>query len=39
MLGIYPDIEHSYVLELKYLPSKASDAEVAAAYKSKQMSL
>ena len=31
MLGIYPDIEHSYVLELKYLPSKASDAEVAAA--------
>ena len=31
MLGIYPDIEHSYVLELKYLPSKATDAEVAAA--------
>ena len=31
MLGIYPDIEHSYVLELKYLPSKASDAEVAVA--------
>ncbi|MBO4849582.1 MAG: AAA family ATPase [Prevotella sp.] len=31
MLGIYPDIEHSYVLELKYLPSKATDAEVADA--------
>ncbi len=31
MLGIYPDIEHSYVLELKYLPSKATDAELAAA--------
>lgn len=31
MLGIYPDIGHSYVLELKYLPSKATDAEVAAA--------
>ena len=31
MLGIYPDIEHSYVLELKYLPSKATDAEVTAA--------
>ena len=31
MLGIYPDIEHSYVLELKYLPSKATDAEVATA--------
>ena len=32
MLGIYPDIEHSYVLELKYLPSKATDAEVTAAH-------
>ena len=31
MLGIYPDIEHSYVLELKYLSSKATDAEVSAA--------
>ena len=31
MLGIYPDIEHSYVLELKYLPSKATDAEVVQA--------
>ena len=31
LLGIYPDIEHSYVLELKYLPSKATDAEVSAA--------
>ena len=31
MLGIYPDIEHSFVLELKYLPSKATDAELAAA--------
>ena len=33
MLGIYPDIEHSYVLELKYLPSKATDAEVSSARK------
>ena len=31
LLGIYPDIEHSYVLELKYLPSKATDAELAQA--------
>ena len=31
MLGIYPDIEHSFVMELKYLPSKATDAELAAA--------
>ena len=31
MLGIYPDIEHSYVLELKYLSSKATDAELATA--------
>ena len=31
MLGIYPDLEHSYVLELKYLSSKATDAEVSAA--------
>lgn len=31
MLGIYPDIEHSYVLELKYLSSKATDTEVSAA--------
>ncbi len=31
MLGIYPDIAHSFVLELKYLPSKATDAELATA--------
>lgn len=31
LLAIYPDIGHSYVLELKYLPSKASDTEVAKA--------
>ena len=31
MLGIYPDIEHSYVIELKYLSSKATDAELAKA--------
>ena len=31
MLAIYPDIEHSYVLELKYLPSSASDTEVTKA--------
>ena len=31
MLAIYPDIEHSYVLELKYLPSSSSDDEVAKA--------
>ena len=30
-LGVYPDIAHSYVLELKYLPGRATDAEVAAA--------
>ena len=30
-LGVYPDIAHSYVLELKYLPGKASDADVARA--------
>ena len=28
MLDIFPDIEHSYVLELKYLPARATDAEV-----------
>ena len=28
MLNIFPDIEHSYVLELKYLPARATDAEV-----------
>ena len=33
MLGIYPDIAHSYVIELKYLPSKATAAEVGAAHK------
>ena len=31
LLNIYPDIEHSYVLELKYLPALATDAEVTAA--------
>ena len=31
MLAIYPDIEHSYILELKYLPSSASDTELAQA--------
>ena len=30
-LGVYPDIAHSYVLELKYLPGKATDADVARA--------
>ena len=28
MLNIFPDIAHSYVLELKYLPARATDAEV-----------
>ena len=28
LLNIFPDIEHSYVLELKYLPARATDAEV-----------
>ncbi|MBR1474112.1 MAG: AAA family ATPase [Muribaculaceae bacterium] len=28
MLEIYPDIEHSFVLELKYVPGNATDAEV-----------
>ena len=28
-LGVYPDIAHSYVLELKYLPGTATDADVA----------
>ncbi len=28
MLGIYPDIEHSYLLELKYVRSSATDADV-----------
>lgn len=28
-LGVYPDIEHSYVIELKYLPSRTTDADVA----------
>ena len=32
MLEIYPDIEHSYVLELKYVPGSATDAEVAQAH-------
>lgn len=31
LLGIYPDIAHSYVVELKYLPSKATPADVTAA--------
>ncbi len=28
-LGVYPDIAHSYVIELKYLPGRATDADVA----------
>jgi len=32
MLEIYPDIEHSYVLELKYMPGTATDAEVEQAH-------
>lgn len=31
MLDIYPDIAHSYLLELKYLPSSTTDAEVQSA--------
>jgi hypothetical protein len=31
LLGIYPDMAHSYVLELKYLPGRATDADVARA--------
>jgi len=27
-LEVYPDLEHSYLLELKYLPSSATDSEV-----------
>lgn len=30
-LDVYPDLEHSFLLELKYLPSSASDAEVQVA--------
>ncbi len=30
-LGVYPDIAHSYVLELKYLPGSATDTDVARA--------
>ena len=30
-LDNYPDLEHSYLLELKYLPSSSSDAEVETA--------
>ena len=30
-LGVYPDIAHSYVIELKYLPGRATDADVARA--------
>lgn len=33
LLGIYPDIAHSYVIELKYLRPSATDAEMAAARK------
>lgn len=33
LLRIFPDIAHSYVLELKYLPGKASDTEVARTLK------
>ena len=31
LLNIFPDIEHSYVLELKYLPARATQTEVDAA--------
>ena len=31
LLTIYPDIEHSYLLELKYLPGSATDDEVTLA--------
>ena len=31
LLNIYPDLEHSYLLELKYVASGASDADVAKA--------
>ncbi len=30
-LDVYPDLEHSFLLELKYLPSSASDSEVQVA--------
>ena len=30
-LDVYPDLEHSFLLELKYLPSSASDTEVQVA--------
>jgi len=30
-LDVYPELEHSYLLELKYLPSSVSDAEVGTA--------
>lgn len=30
-LDVYPELEHSYLLELKYLPSSASDAEIETA--------
>ena len=30
-LEVYPDLAHSYLLELKYLPSSATDAEVETA--------
>ena len=30
-LDNYPDLEHSYLLELKYLPSSATDGEVESA--------
>ena len=30
-LDNYPDLEHSYLLELKYLPSSSTDAEVETA--------
>ena len=36
MLEIYPDIEHSFVLELKYVPGNATDAEVEQASRQAQ---
>ena len=31
LLDIFPDIQHSYLIELKYLTSKATETEVTAA--------
>ena len=34
--GIFSDMQHSYIIELKYLKSQATDAEVKAAVKQAQ---